>query len=75
MTIDLGGANQTNSLRGASPRREISPILALPDCSELNTRLNGYLTLVRWTDGGALRHARFIDLREDKRPADVVRER
>jgi len=27
-----------------------------------------------WTDGGSLRHARFIDLRTDERAVDVVRE-
>jgi bifunctional non-homologous end joining protein LigD len=29
---------------------------------------------VEWTDDGLLRHARFVALREDKRPADVRRE-
>ncbi len=32
------------------------------------------VAFTEWTDGCALRHARFIDLRADKLPADVVRE-
>jgi bifunctional non-homologous end joining protein LigD len=32
------------------------------------------VAFTEWTDGGALRHARFLDLRTDKRAADVVRE-
>ena len=33
------------------------------------------VTFTEWTDGGSLHHARFIDLRTDKRAADVARER
>jgi bifunctional non-homologous end joining protein LigD len=33
------------------------------------------VAFTEWTDGGALRHARFIALRTDKRAADVRRER
>jgi bifunctional non-homologous end joining protein LigD len=32
------------------------------------------VAFTEWTDGGSLRHARFIDLRTDKRAVDVVRE-
>jgi ATP-dependent DNA ligase len=32
------------------------------------------VAFTEWTDGGFLRHARFIVLRTDKRPEDVVRE-
>jgi bifunctional non-homologous end joining protein LigD len=32
------------------------------------------VAFTEWTDGGSLRHARFVDLRADKRAADVVRE-
>jgi len=32
------------------------------------------VAFTEWTDGGSLRHARFIDLRTDKRTAEVVRE-
>jgi bifunctional non-homologous end joining protein LigD len=33
------------------------------------------VAFTEWTEGGALRHARFIALRTDKRAADVRRER
>ena len=33
------------------------------------------VAFTEWTEGGSLRHARFIALRADKRAADVVRER
>jgi len=36
--------------------------------------LVAHVAFTEWTDGGSLRHARFIDLRTDKRAADVVRE-
>ena len=32
------------------------------------------IVFTEWTDGGAIRHARFIGLGTDKRPEDVVRE-
>ena len=32
------------------------------------------VAFTEWTDGGSLRHARFNDLRTDKRAADVMRE-
>jgi bifunctional non-homologous end joining protein LigD len=32
------------------------------------------VAFTEWTDGGALRHARFIGLRADKRPEEVIRE-
>ena len=32
------------------------------------------VAFTEWTDGGSLRHARFIDMRTDKPAADVVRE-
>ena len=32
------------------------------------------VAFAEWTDRGSLRHARFIDLRADKRAADVLRE-
>jgi bifunctional non-homologous end joining protein LigD len=33
------------------------------------------VAFTEWTEGGALRHARFVALRTDKRAADVRRER
>jgi bifunctional non-homologous end joining protein LigD len=33
------------------------------------------VAFTEWTDGGALRQARFIGLRTNKQPGEVVRER
>ena len=32
------------------------------------------IKFAEWTQGGVLRHAEFVSLREDKKPQDVVRE-
>jgi bifunctional non-homologous end joining protein LigD len=32
------------------------------------------VAFVEWTDGGLLRHARFVGLRDDVKPKDVTRE-
>jgi bifunctional non-homologous end joining protein LigD len=32
------------------------------------------IAFVEWTDGGHLRHCTFVAMREDKKPAEVVRE-
>ena len=37
-------------------------------------RLVGQITFTEWTDDGQLRHPRFQGLRDDKKPADVIRE-
>jgi len=37
-------------------------------------RLVGQIAFAEWTDDGELRHPRFQGLRDDKEPADVVRE-
>jgi bifunctional non-homologous end joining protein LigD len=34
----------------------------------------GQFEFVEWTPEGHLRHSRFMGLREDKKPKDVVRE-
>jgi bifunctional non-homologous end joining protein LigD len=34
----------------------------------------GQFEFVEWTPDGHLRHARFMGLREDKKPREVVRE-
>jgi bifunctional non-homologous end joining protein LigD len=44
------------------------------DCRWLTPMLVGQFEYVEWTPDGHLRHSRFIGLREDKRPKDVVRE-
>ena len=33
-----------------------------------------WIAFVEWTDAGHLRHCTFVAMRDDKRPAEVVRE-
>ena len=44
------------------------------DCRWLKPALVGQVEFVEWTPDGHLRHSRFMGLREDKEPHDVVRE-
>jgi bifunctional non-homologous end joining protein LigD len=44
------------------------------DCCWLVPSLVAQFEFVEWTPDGHLRHSRFIGLRDDKRPKDVVRE-
>jgi len=44
------------------------------DCRWVAPILVGQFEFVEWTPDNHLRHSRFIGLREDKRPKDVVRE-
>jgi len=46
----------------------------LPSEDFQKPNLVAQVAFTEWTDGGSLRHARFIDQRTDKRAADVVRE-
>jgi DNA ligase D-like protein (predicted ligase) len=46
----------------------------MKDCIWLKPELVGQFEFVEWTPDNHLRHARFIALREDKRPVDVRRE-
>jgi ATP-dependent DNA ligase len=38
------------------------------------TELICQLAFVEWTDAGHLRHCTFVAMRDDKKPAEVVRE-
>lgn len=40
----------------------------------IEPELVGEVGFAEWTRGGRLRHPRFLGLRRDKEPADVVRE-
>jgi len=40
----------------------------------LKSKLIAQIGFTEWTEGGKLRHPRFLGLRDDKRPEDVVRE-
>ena len=44
------------------------------DCQWLKPLLVGQFEFVEWTDGAHLRHSKFIGLREDKDPKEVVKE-
>ncbi|WP_419146279.1 non-homologous end-joining DNA ligase [Iamia majanohamensis] len=57
--------------------RSTSPFAAAPDGSDVHWATPDLVCEVgftEWTRGGRLRHPRFLGLREDKDPADVVRE-
>jgi len=44
------------------------------DCGWLKPSLVGQFEFVEWTPDNHLRHSKFIALRDDKIPRDVVRE-
>jgi DNA ligase D-like protein (predicted ligase) len=46
----------------------------MKDCRWLKPVLVGQFEFTEWTPENHLRHSRFVGLREDKRPTDVVRE-
>ena len=46
----------------------------MADCRWLKPELVGQFEFVEWTGENHLRHSRFVALRDDKRPEDVVRE-
>jgi bifunctional non-homologous end joining protein LigD len=47
----------------------------MKDCRWLAPRLVGQFEFVEWTPDEHLRHSRFMGLRADKKPSDVIRER
>jgi bifunctional non-homologous end joining protein LigD len=46
----------------------------MTECRWLKPALLAHFEFVEWTPDGHLRHARFMGLREDKEPEDIVRE-
>jgi DNA ligase D-like protein (predicted ligase) len=46
----------------------------MKECRWVTAALVGQIEFVEWTPDGHLRHSRFVGLREDKKPEDVVRE-
>jgi bifunctional non-homologous end joining protein LigD len=46
----------------------------MEQCRWVKPRLVCLVAFVEWTDAGHLRHCTFIAMRDDKEPAEVVRE-
>lgn len=46
----------------------------MKDCRWLRPKLVAQFEFVEWTSDQHLRHSRFVALRDDKKPEDVVRE-
>jgi ATP-dependent DNA ligase len=46
----------------------------MAECRWLKPALVGQFEFVEWTADAHLRHSRFVALREDKKPKNVVRE-
>jgi ATP-dependent DNA ligase len=46
----------------------------MKQCRRLEPKLVCQVAFVEWTDAEHLRHCTFIAVRDDKRPAEIVRE-
>jgi ATP dependent DNA ligase C terminal region len=46
----------------------------MKECYWVTPKLICQVAFVEWTDAGHLRHCKFVAMRDDKRPGDVVRE-
>jgi bifunctional non-homologous end joining protein LigD len=46
----------------------------MKECRWLRPELVAQIEFTEWTPDGHLRHASFVGLRDDKMPAEVVRE-
>jgi DNA ligase D-like protein (predicted ligase) len=46
----------------------------MSECRWIKPKLVCQVAFVEWTDAGHLRHCRFVGMREDKKPTEVVRE-
>jgi bifunctional non-homologous end joining protein LigD len=44
------------------------------ECRWVKPKLVCQVAFVQWTDAGHLRHCTFVAMRDDKKPAEVVRE-
>lgn len=60
--------------KGGSRWGEALTAEKMKECIWVKPRLVCQVGFVEWTGGGKLRHPSFIAMREDKRPASVVRE-
>ena len=46
----------------------------MDECRRVNPKLVCQVVFIEWTDAAHLRHCTFIGMRDDKKPAEVVRE-
>ena len=46
----------------------------MEQCCWVKPKLVCQIAFVEWTDAGHLRHCTFIAMRDDKKPAEVIRE-
>jgi ATP-dependent DNA ligase len=46
----------------------------MSECRWVKPKLVCQVAFLEWTDAGHLRHSTFVGMRDDKRPADVIRE-
>jgi bifunctional non-homologous end joining protein LigD len=72
-------AAELDRLRGilAPLRREDSPFVSSPrlrDATYVEPRLVAQVRFTEWTRGGVVRHPAYLGLRDNKDPAEVVRE-
>lgn len=69
-----GGGGETG---GKGPGKETpdGDLPSGPDIHWVTPRLVAQVGFTEWTDDGRLRHPRYLGLRKDKAPEDVVRER
>jgi DNA ligase D-like protein (predicted ligase) len=72
-TLRALGAALRRLERDTPPFADVSPLPK--DTRWVEPRLVAQIGFGEWTRDGRLRHPRFLGLRDDKRPEDVVRER
>jgi DNA ligase D-like protein (predicted ligase) len=72
-TLRRLGARLRKLERARSPFADVDPVP--PGTHWVDPRLVGQFAFSEWTRDGRLRHPRYLGLRDDKRPSDVVRER
>jgi ATP-dependent DNA ligase len=46
----------------------------LPSCLRLRPEAVAQIEFLEWTEGDRLRHSKFVGLRDDKEPRDVVKD-
>jgi ATP-dependent DNA ligase len=59
---------------GRARSGEISDAERMKKCSWVRPKLVAVIEFLEWTEGDTLRHSKFVALRDDKNPRDVVKE-